>query len=783
MFGNSLYPDEPSYEDFSNMRNLDPKTPAMIKECHYSVTSTSSIPPKNVRSSSGEDNSNNYKTLPPHATSIQNDPIKRRQRPQNGRSSISSVAHETYRRASQAASSVTKNLGWLAALWTWVVQEHGPGFLATCLASGLFVLALRHALVFPTSGPAIVFWAASETGQDIVDAWNQGKRTQALKRHVSNFNLTRHFGVGGVGGGVLTSFETGAWRLYGELLRGKGMEGWFDEVRQVDDVVSALWSGLPALEGVVVSNQANGDGTGGGVAHQPQAITVTVTFPGGRKGPTGGGKQNTARSNTTEKTEGGDDGKEQDENSKAVMRRLKMRGHIDMRSTMRKRAEAYFENFLAGRATIIGRALDDAHRFGELVESHLVAPVNSDDEPAQGFKTVGPEFHADVAAKFGQGSDKKGAIMTWKKDKFPEVTVMNRTNYILSYAGLHLTTRLLETHQSLYAAARPEPADFSANLKGQASSLLATSKPDTFSVLTDLRRAEEAEREFLKDLIAQSAYGPVLGSKKALPLKQLPLGWTKQPATLALDTLIAKAAELEGRLQSAGRNLAWLNERLAAQVAAETVSEFKPETSEAPTKVKDEDQRHLFYGDWSWSQTAQELVGSWGRGVEEVAKAVRWNEEQAGELLWKKREGGNGEDKGAAVSRWRVDNCAGASCYNDIVASRPVAIGDKKEKQGKSLKGWFWNKKNGGEEESAKELKAEGEAETREQKPLSGSGDGGKVTTLCGDDVSLAGKATCEKLCCGYSMHNEWADILMYGDKQFTYQDLYRGQPPEAALV
>ncbi|KAK8133659.1 hypothetical protein PG984_005671 [Apiospora sp. TS-2023a] len=771
VFGKPLHPDEPSYDDSSNTRYPTPKSSAASEERHNS-TSTSSISPKSVRFSVGEDNSNSYNTPPPHARSTKRNPPKRRQAQRGGRNSLTNIAHETYRRASQAAEAVTDNIGWLARLWAQVVENYGPGFLAFCLVVFGLVFAARHALGYPDSGAAVFFWAARESGQDVAGDWNQGKRAQALKQHVRNFNLTRHFGHGGVGGGVLTSFETGAWKLYGELLRdstGTGMDAWFDEARNVDDVVSALWAGLPPLEGVVVTSEE------GGGNEQPQPITVTVTFPGGRKPRPGGGKEKNNSTektgagdtnNTTEKTAGntttekagGDNGnKGQDENAKAVTQRLKMRSSIDMRSTMRKRAEAYFENFLAGRAAIIGRALDDARRFGELVETHLVAPVsdgdNGDDKPASGFKTVGPEFHADVAAKFGPGSGKKG-VMSWKKDRFPEVTVRNRTNYILSYAGLHLTNRLLETHH----------------------------------VLTDLRRAEEAERKFLTDLIAQSAYGPVLASKKQLPLKQLPLGRTKQPATQALEKLLDKAAKLEGQLQSAGRNLAWLNERLGAQVAAETGTEFRPENSTAaggasgaPTKVKDEDRRHLFYGDWVWSQTASELVESWGRGCEGVADAVRENKEYGRELGLKKVMRGGEEEKGAAVRKWRVDHCEGASCYGDMVASKSAAGGDKKKK-GKlnAWKGWFWNKKAiAGEEESAEEVK--GGAPMEEQKPLSDSGDDGdNVATMCGDDATLAQKAACEKICCGYSMHNEWADILMYGDKDFTYQDLYNGQPEEA---
>ncbi|KAK7977251.1 hypothetical protein PG996_003321 [Apiospora saccharicola] len=813
VFGKRLYPDEPSYEDSNNTHYPTPESSAASEERHYS-TSTSSVSPKSVRFTVGEDDSNTYNTSPPHARSTKRDAAKRRQGSRGGRNSITNIAREAYRRASQAAEAVTDNLGWLARLWAWVVENYGPGFLAFCLAVFGFVFAARHALDFPESGAAVFFWTARESGRDVADDWNQGKRAQALKQHVRNFNLTRHFGHGGVGGGVLTSFETGPWRVYGDLLRdatGTGMETWFDEARDVDDVVSALWAGLPPLEGIVVASAE-----GGGNEQQPQPITVTVTFPGGRKPRPGGWKEKaketnnstektgagdtnnttektTGNNNTTENTGGDNGNKGQDENAKAVTQRLKMRSSIDMRSTMRKRAEAYFENFLAGRAAIIGRALDDARRFGELVETHLVAPVDDnnggDDKPASGFKTVGPEFHADVAAKFRLGSDKKG-VMSWKKDKFPEVTVRNRTSYILSYAGLHLTTRLLETHQSLYAAARPEPEDLPADLKGQASSLLATSKPDTFSVLTDLRRAEEAERKFLTDLIAQSAYGPDLASKKQLPLKQLPLGWTKQPATLALEKLLDKAAKLEQQLQSAGRNLAWLNERLGAQVAAETGTEFRPENSTAggasgaPTKVKDEDRRHLFYGDWVWSQTAGELVESWGRGCEGVADAVRESREYARELGLKKVMRGDGEEKGGAVRRWRVDHCEGVSCYGDMVASKPAAAGgDKKKGKLNAWKGWFWNKKAiAGEEESAEEAKeVKGKTQTEEQKPLSGAGDDGdKVTTMCGDDATLAQKAACEKICCGYSMHNEWADILMYGDKDFTYQDLYNGQPEEA---
>ncbi|KAK7921412.1 hypothetical protein PG985_009434 [Apiospora marii] len=634
--------DEPQDEEVNDIRDFDPQTPAAIEEESSGETGYDQF-------SSEEDDSDDSDALSPPVKSVKSDDLERHRRRRAGPNGIGNIAHETYRWASQAAEAVTDSLGR-------AFQESSPGLLFLCLLISVAVLALCYALGFLTSG--------------------QDKRPPRPKLFRNPFNLTEDF----------TLFEERPWSLYGKLLRDEGMATWFDDARRVDDVVAALWAGLPPLEG----------------------------FAGPKRSP-GLGKDETT-----------------------VQRRLRMRSAIDMRSTMRKRAEAYFENFLASRAAVVGRALDEGRRFGELVETHLIAPVTIDDgKDGDGNETVvGPEFHADVAAKFGPESEKKRRV-----DEFAGVVVKNRTNYILSYAGLHLTNRLLEVHQSLFAAARPEPGDLPADLKGQAS-LLVTAKPDEFSVHADLRRAERAEENFLTELINDSTYGPVLATAQLLPRK----AWLfERTATVALDRLVGKASQLERQLESARIQLDWMNQRLGAAVAGETGAEFH-------YRGVMKRRRPMAPGDLGWVESAGDLVESWGRLMEELAVAVRANEEEARELP-------------AVISHEKKEK-------------------KKKEEEGVSLMGWFWGKKAvaGGEEQKADEVKEEaGEAPTEEQRPLSGSGDESQVTTVCGDDITLEGNATCDRVCCGYSMHNEWADILMYGDRQFTYQDLNSGQP-EAAL-
>ncbi|KAK8009279.1 hypothetical protein PG991_011830 [Apiospora marii] len=694
--------DEPQDEEVNDIRDFDPQTPAAIEEESSGETGYDQF-------SSEEDDSDDSDALSPPVKSVKSDDLERHRRHRAGPNGIGNIAHETYRWASQAAEAVTDSLGR-------AFQESSPGLLFLCLLISVAVLALCYALGFLTSG--------------------QDKRPPRPKLFRNPFNLTEDF----------TLFEERPWSLYGKLLRDEGMATWFDDAHRVDDVVAALWAGLPPLEGFAGPSAA----VEGGSSNEPQPVTVTVTFPWGSKRSPGLGKDETA-----------------------VQRRLRMRSAIDMRSTMRKRAEAYFENFLASRAAVVGRALDEARRFGELVETHLIAPVTIDDgKDGDGNETVvGPEFHADVAAKFGSESEKKRKV-----DEFAGVVVRNRTNYILSYAGLHLTSRLLEVHQPLFAAARPEPEDLPADLKGQAS-LLVTAKPDEFSVLADLRRAERAEKDFLADLIAQSTYSPVLATGQLLPLKRRIGDYGIFP-TMALEQLVEKALALQRQLDRARSHLDWTNQWLGAAVAAETGVEFK---------FKVRDFRPLAPGDWVWVEAAGDLVESWGRVVEELVEALRANEEEARGLVQKKKKGD--EDMKAAVVKWRVDHCARASCYGDIVPPKPAVISDEKKKkeeeEGKSLMGWFWGKKaiEGEKEQKADEVKEEaGEAPTDEPKPLSDSNDGTKVMAVCGDVATLEGKAACDRVCCGYSMHNEWADILMYGDRQFMYQDLYSGQP-EAALV
>ncbi|KAK7947964.1 uncharacterized protein PG986_008850 [Apiospora aurea] len=710
---NQLYPDQTSYEDqtsygdqnsyeditdMEDFADMDYLAPTPTDERHYS---TSFISPKSVRFSEGADSSsgnnivNSTSSIP--ATSIESDSIIYRRRRINGTNTtittLNSTAPEALRIFYQAASIVMKTFNWAVSAWNALCVEMGPLFqpMVTFLA---FMALLLFLLAEDKSDPyGPIFWAFGVAFKNLGRQFIKGQRLGALRRDVA-FNITEYFA--GDGGGDLGD-ERVPWRLYEEVLRdADGMETWFDEARVVDDVVSALWAGLPPLSGVVVaqsnnSSSNNNNSTGSRVVYQPQPMTVTVTFSGAEPESTRPWEKKDG--NPWKKMDAAADGKEgQDENTKAVMRRLRMRSAIDMRSTLRKRAEAYFENFLAGRVVIIGRMLDDARRFGELVETHVVHP-NSDDSDYDGeaksaeqvSNKIGPKFHADVAAKFGLESTSGSKILFWKKDKLAEVEVTNRTNYMLSYMGLHLMNRLVASHTALYASARPEPADLPADLRGQAtsSSFFAPAQPDTLTALADLRRAEQAERAFLGDLIAQSAYGATLATPR-----RLPRDWTDEPATRALEKLMERVGALERRLQSVSRRFAFLAERMAAQVANETGAAYAPE--------------------------------------------------------------------------------------------RSTGAGKKKEKKEKAAKGWFWTKKNDneGESENSEEEAGEEAVQTEQQKPLSGAGDEGKVAKSADGDTPEK-RATREKLCCGYSMHNEWADMLIYGDQQFTYQDLYSGQPEE----
>ncbi|KAK8094828.1 hypothetical protein PG997_001513 [Apiospora hydei] len=799
----TLYEDQASYEDITDMEDfadMDYLAPTPTNERHYS---TSFISPKSVRFSEGADSSSSNNiinnTSPIPAASIESDSTKYRHRRINGTNTtittINSTAPEALRIFYQAASIVKKTFNWAMSAWNALCAEMGPLFqpMVTFLA---FMALLLFLLAEDKSDPyGPIIWAFGVAFKNLGRQFIKGQRLGALRRDVA-FNITEYFA--GDGSADLGD-ERVPWRLYEQVLRdADGMETWFDEARAVDDVVSALWAGLPPLSGVVVAQNDNSSGnnnsnsTGSRVVYQPQPMTVTVTFS--RAEPESTRPWEKKEDNPWKKMDAAADGKEaQDENTKAVMRRLRMRSAIDMRSTLRKRAEAYFENFLAGRVIIIGRVLDDARRFGELVETHVVVHPNTDDnddeKPAEQVSNkISAKFHADVAAKFGLESTSASKMLFWKKDKFAEVEVTNRTNYMLSYMGLHLMSRLVASHTALYASARLEPAGLPADLRGQASStFFAPAQPDTLTALADLRRAEQAERAFLGDLIAQSAYGATLATPR-----RLPRDWTDEPATRALEKLIERMGGLERRLQSVSRRFAFLAERMAAQVANETGGGVCAGavdgggSSGMPVPVSEMDRPFLTYGVLRWGEAAEELLGGWGRGMVGVEEARKGAEESGRELERKRREGVEGmegmEGKGRKVRRWRMGNCEGASCWGDIVESRQPAIGEKKkEKKEKATKGWFWSKKSEGEEreeEGAEEVEGEEAVQSEQQKPLSGSSDEGKFEKGADDDTPEK-RATREKLCCGYSMHNEWADMLMYGDQQFTYQDLYSGQPEE----
>ncbi|KAK8108039.1 uncharacterized protein PG998_010052 [Apiospora kogelbergensis] len=765
VYPNKAVPDE-EYDDLNNDES-EPHTDTQARH----DTNTASSSHKSVRFSTDNDGDQ-------HINSDSSIPTTTAHRNSDGsaRSSTSSIAGDTLRRASQAVDDAvdavaTQISSAYASFASWRVpplfKKSVPMILIAAILAGFIQWSLSYAARHPydTVGYAAFVRELCATPQMVADAWRRGQQRAALRKP-TKFNVTQYLEQGGELGGSM--FEFGPWGVYEGLLRDVEMETWFDEVRGADDVISALWTGLPAVSGVVVT-EMEGSGSGqnpdaagdGSVVRQPQPVTVTVTFPGG------GGRKEEIKAKAQKKGDGkkNDDGKnDQDENTKAVVRRLEMRSAIDMRSTMRKRAEAYFENFLAGRAVVIGQALADARRFGELVEAHTMAAVSADapapreeeipsssPQPNDNKKeVVGPKFHTDVAARL-DGATTKANL--WKKmtGAFREVRVHNRTNYVLSYAGLHLARRLLDAHQTLYAAARPEPADLPANLKGnQTSSLFAAPAPDVLGALSDLRRS--------------SAMLPGSASLSS-----------------ALDTLIDKLEGLEEHLQSVGRNLAWVSERLAAQVAAEMGEEYQPKllksgglsnvsSTEKLENDKDgeEEEEVKQHRPLIWSQTPQDLVESWGRVLDQVAEARGRVTEHEQELRRKKGGSDGTRPQEVAMRAWRVGNCAGASCYGEIMAGSAATIGggSKKEKaEKKKTKGWFWQKseeqedveKDGPDNEGEREKGAEDVEDTPEM------------------------RAVRERFCCGYSMHNEWADILMYGDKQFAFQDLYSGQQPEVA--
>ncbi|KAK6825480.1 hypothetical protein PG987_012974 [Apiospora arundinis] len=731
--GNRLYPNQSSYENYEHYEDMDhyESESTIAAEGHHYSNCILPPPATSAHFSAQEDDGDNrFNNTSPSPLRL----------PLRAATLISTFVTESLRRASQAVDTIVKsNFGTKAAeYWSFLTEDWLRGLIFSATATVVIAGSMYYADLHPDDevGYAAFVRELRRLPEHLAHAFRQGQRLAALKAQ-AKFNITEYLDYGG---GFAPAFERGPWRIYGELLRDVEMETWFDEVRAVDDVVSALWAGLPAISGVVIpgteGNSGQTNGHAGGVVHQPLPITVTVTFPG-----SGGGKvlkEHTARKSDKtkkkKKKKGEKDGSdnEEDENTKAVMRRLKIRSAIDMRSTMRKRAEAYFENFLVGRAAVIGQALEDARRFSELVESHVVSEEGS----PSSTKKVGPAFYSDVAAKFGPSvsSTKKAQK---NKDEFPEVNVFNRTNYILSYAGLHLTDRLLETHQSLYAAARPEPADLPDDLKGKTSSIFGASEPNTLGALADLRPRARCRDGHL------TRPG---GAERVWPHHRRP-----------------RAPPSVGIVLVSGYQQAHRQARRAGEDPAErgTQPSFRPKPPAGSVTGTSADMDELEHADeidmvryvpLVWSQSAAELVESWGRVLDGTAEARGWAVEHERELARKRRgEDGSDATKGSAPC-----------CYWE----RWEGGGEEK----KNSKGWFWQKS---EEEKT---------ERQRQTPLSGSADQEKVEKGDNKEDTPERRATREKLCCGYSMHNEWADILMYGDKQFTYQDLYSGHQ-EGALV
>ncbi|KAK9414550.1 hypothetical protein SUNI508_11123 [Seiridium unicorne] len=439
------------------------------------------------------------------------------------------------------------------------------------------------------------------------------------------------------------------WDEYSEILENTDYETWFDDARDAEDVITAMWNTISASES------------------ETAADTQQIT---------------------------------------------KMKGYIDYRMALRKRAEVNFENFLLARTHVVGEMIEVSKAWNRYVQG--VPGLN--DASFASLHTGGVVEFAPPILETEDGGK------MW--------TPRNETSYLLSHAAHVLLNRMITLHKTLYIV-RELP-------KGVTK--MDISLPDVLDVplekksngerklfaVTDISTAKELEEKFIDRLQNKSPDGNLWNNGRI--------------HSTSLQILLENLTGVQKELIDIEHKLTSLKKRLEADIKVEHQRSLPAE----PIAVEK--------GRLVWIQNITELLESWAKMVEKPAASYTRAKQRFDRLKSNMAQLGHRQE----VIKWRRENCGGTTCF-EVASDRAW---------GRFVGAAQYGLGFGNHGETRKPF---AKRPAREERKVSVDGE---VTEV----VEVQGRGFYEKMCCGEARENVWLDLLMFGATELVYLDPYRDE-------
>ncbi|KAF3014428.1 hypothetical protein E8E14_007154 [Neopestalotiopsis sp. 37M] len=350
----------------------------------------------------------------------------------------------------------------------------------------------------------------------------------------------------------LTAHLEPIWRHYSDILDDTGYETWFFDARDAEDAILAMWNALPANENKT--------------ANETQQDT-------------------------------------------------KMKGFIDYRMALRKRAEVNLENFLLSRNQVVGEMLQLVNSWGRYL--HITLKLNSTN--AVGLEPKEKERFA------AYGLVEQNMTETGR--------VENRTAYILNHAAERLLTNMLQLHNGLVITREihwpmeKEDTDTKNSTMDKSSEQEIDGWMLKSFALNDIKHARELESRFIANLIKQSPYAYLWDNG------------TSHSASLQ---------KLEERLSVLQLQLYKLRQKIMMALNQLLI--------EPAIKVPDQEPQPLHF----WIQSVDEILVSCGKILQKPSQSLTRAEIHYGTL-----KASMAQFRGRQqMVRWRRENCGDTTCFD-----------------------------------------------------------------------------------------------------------------------
>ncbi|KAK6211948.1 hypothetical protein LQW54_005475 [Pestalotiopsis sp. IQ-011] len=440
------------------------------------------------------------------------------------------------------------------------------------------------------------------------------------------------------------------WEQYTKILDTTEYEEWFDGARDAEDVILTMWNGFPAND----NRTAN-----------------------------------------------------------ATQKNIVMKGYIDYRMAMRKRAEVNLENFLLTRRLVASQMLHLSNVWGRYIHASLDS--SSPNEVA-------------LDAKEQERFSEYGFLyqpVAWNDQAQNTSTAGNTTAQILDHATERLLVNMLRLHDNLLISRQPhqeaEKAGIHFNTTTDNSSTVEVDQWMQRSIaLSDVKFARELEQKFIQDLVARSPYTDLWDNGKS--------------HSTSLQTLEERLAALQLQLYEIRQMIV----DLLGHVSIDPASNIPNQDGQMAYKPKH-----------TWSQDVDALLAACSKILKRVDESRTRTEIRYAMLKTATEK----NERRVEVMGWRSENCGDATCFEPAPEGawgRFTGVAQ----QGLSLIGHG---------ESKKPLaKRPFNVEHAEKKD-------GETAEPCN-----AGQH--EKQCCGEARENIWIDHLRFGAKELVFLDPYRSR-------